>query len=87
MRVVYADAQSMAYQEEEPRMAISTRTTYDVDIEDVEYLRHGDKPLLARLFKPRGRTVPDHGRTAWRGLGPGKSSTATRPTKRWRRMV
>ena len=35
-------------------MAISTRTTYDVDIADVEYLRHGDKPLLARLFKPRG---------------------------------
>jgi acetyl esterase len=44
----------MAYQEEEPCMAISTRTTYAVDIEDVEYLRHGDKPLLARLFKPRG---------------------------------
>jgi acetyl esterase/lipase len=44
----------MAYQKEEPRMAISTRTTYAVDIEDVEYLRHGDKPLLARLFKPRG---------------------------------
>jgi acetyl esterase/lipase len=35
-------------------MAISTQTTYAVDIEDVEYLRHGDKPLLARLFKPRG---------------------------------
>ena len=35
-------------------MAISTPTTYAVDIEDVEYLRHGDKPLLARLFKPRG---------------------------------
>src|SRR5215475_2870960 len=35
-------------------MAISTRTTYVVDIEDVEYLQHGDKPLLARLFKPRG---------------------------------
>ena len=35
-------------------MATSTQTTYDVDIEDVEYLRHGDKPLLARLFKPRG---------------------------------
>ena len=35
-------------------MAISTRTTYAVDIEDVEYLRHGDKPLLLRLFKPRG---------------------------------
>jgi acetyl esterase/lipase len=24
------------------------------DVEDVEYLRHGDKPLLARIFKPRG---------------------------------
>jgi acetyl esterase len=27
-------------------------TAFDVD--DVEYLRHGDKPLLARVFKPRG---------------------------------
>ena len=27
---------------------------YDFDIEDVEYLRHADMPLLARLFKPRG---------------------------------
>jgi acetyl esterase/lipase len=35
-------------------MAISTRATYAVDITDVEYLRHGDKPQLARLFKPRG---------------------------------
>ena len=35
-------------------MSISSGTTYVVDIEDVEYLRHGDKPLLARLFKPRG---------------------------------
>jgi acetyl esterase/lipase len=26
----------------------------DIDTEDVEYVRHGDKPLLARLFKPRG---------------------------------
>jgi acetyl esterase/lipase len=30
-------------------------TNYKVDIEDVEYLRHGDKPYLARLFKPRGK--------------------------------
>src|SRR5437773_3206235 len=30
------------------------RMTYDIEIEDVEYLRHGDRPLLARLFKPRG---------------------------------
>jgi acetyl esterase len=28
--------------------------TTDFDVEDVEYLRHGDKPLLARVFKPRG---------------------------------
>jgi acetyl esterase/lipase len=35
-------------------MATNTQTTYDVDITDVEYLRHGDQPLLARLFKPRG---------------------------------
>ena len=27
---------------------------HDIDIEDVEYVRHGDTPLLARLFKPRG---------------------------------
>jgi acetyl esterase/lipase len=27
---------------------------YEFDVEDVEYLRHGDMPLLARLFRPRG---------------------------------
>src|ERR1700679_1902249 len=27
----------------------------DFDVEDVEYLRHGDKPLLARVYKPRGQ--------------------------------
>ncbi|HEU5321565.1 MAG TPA: alpha/beta hydrolase, partial [Methylomirabilota bacterium] len=27
---------------------------HDVTVEDVEYLRHGDTPLLARLFRPRG---------------------------------
>ena len=35
-------------------MTTSTKTTYEVQIEDVEYLRHGDKPFLARLFKPQG---------------------------------
>jgi acetyl esterase len=34
-------------------MTTSTQT-YDIDVADVEYLRHGDTPLLARLFKPRG---------------------------------
>ena len=35
-------------------MTSSIQTTYEVQIEDVEYLRHGDKPFLARLFKPQG---------------------------------
>ena len=34
-------------------MATSTQT-YEIDIADMEFLRHGDAPLLARLFKPRG---------------------------------
>ena len=33
---------------------MTANRTYDIDVEDVEYLRHGDKPLLARMFKPRG---------------------------------
>jgi acetyl esterase len=28
--------------------------THAFDVEDIEYLRHGDKPLLARVFRPRG---------------------------------
>jgi acetyl esterase len=28
--------------------------THEIDVEDVEYLRHGSKPLVARLFKPGG---------------------------------
>ena len=28
---------------------------YAVDIEEVEYLRHGGKPFLARIFVPRGK--------------------------------
>jgi acetyl esterase len=28
--------------------------TYEFDVDDVEYLRHGDKPLLARVFRPKG---------------------------------
>ena len=28
--------------------------TTEFDVSDVEYLRHGTKPLLARVFKPRG---------------------------------
>ncbi len=35
-------------------MAISDQKTYEVDIQDVEYLRHGETPLLAKVFKPKG---------------------------------
>lgn len=30
------------------------RTQYEIDVEDVEYLKHGDQALLARIYKPRG---------------------------------
>ena len=33
---------------------MSTRSQYEIDVKDVEYLRHGDKPLLARLYTPKG---------------------------------
>jgi acetyl esterase/lipase len=26
----------------------------EIQVEDIEYLRHGDKPLLARIYRPRG---------------------------------
>lgn len=35
-------------------MKAEALVNYDFVTEDVEYLRHADKPLLARLFKPRG---------------------------------
>jgi acetyl esterase len=43
--------------EEELIMAVNTPGTPEIDVEDVEYVRHGDTPLSARLFKPRG-TAP-----------------------------
>jgi acetyl esterase/lipase len=35
-------------------MTPSTPGAHPIDIEEVEYVRHGDQPLLARLFRPRG---------------------------------
>ena len=29
-------------------------TIHDIEVEDIEYLRFGNKALLARLYKPRG---------------------------------
>jgi acetyl esterase/lipase len=33
---------------------MSTASSRPFDVDDVEYLRHGDRPLLARIFKPHG---------------------------------
>jgi acetyl esterase/lipase len=30
------------------------RTSYDIDVRDVEYLRHDGKPVLARVYAPKG---------------------------------
>ena len=35
-------------------MSATVLTEYEITIEDIEYLRHGAKPLLARVHKPRG---------------------------------
>jgi acetyl esterase/lipase len=35
-------------------MDTSLTSQYAIDVEDVEYLRHAEKPLLARVYKPRG---------------------------------
>lgn len=35
-------------------MTTTELTRYEIDVEDVEYLRHGNKALLLRMFKPRG---------------------------------
>jgi len=34
--------------------AVLEAQTAQFDVDDVEYLRHGGKPLLARVYKPRG---------------------------------
>lgn len=36
-------------------MENSSGGNYEIDVRDVEYLRHGEQPLLARIFKPRGK--------------------------------
>ena len=35
-------------------MNTAVLSRYEIDVEDVEYLRHDDQPLLARVYKPRG---------------------------------
>jgi acetyl esterase len=36
-------------------VAAPPRTEHAIEVEDVEYLRHGGQPLLARLYKPKGK--------------------------------
>ena len=33
--------------------AVLEARTHEFDVEDIEYLRHGDKPLLARVYHVR----------------------------------
>lgn len=35
-------------------MTTTVLSRYEIEVSDVEYLRHGDKPLLARIYKPGG---------------------------------
>src|SRR3970040_2277316 len=35
-------------------MTTAVLSRYEIDVEDVEYIPHGNKPLLARVYKPRG---------------------------------
>ena len=35
-------------------MVVSKQSTYEVDVQDVEYIRHGESPLLAKVFRPIG---------------------------------
>ncbi len=34
-------------------MSTQTPVKHEIDVTDTEYFRHGDKPLLARVYKPR----------------------------------
>ncbi len=33
---------------------MTSHAGHEIDVKDVEYLRHGDRPLLARMFVPQG---------------------------------
>src|SRR5262249_28954466 len=36
-------------------MTTTELTRYEIDVKDIEYLKHGNKPLLMRVFQPRGK--------------------------------
>lgn len=35
-------------------MDTAERIRYEIEVTDVEYIKHGDKPYLARVYKPKG---------------------------------
>lgn len=35
-------------------MTTEVLSRHEIDVEDVEYIRHGNKPFLARIYRPRG---------------------------------
>jgi acetyl esterase len=49
---VFGYFSSQSIEQEQTMSTVASEQSFDV--EDVEYLRHGDKPLLATLYKPRG---------------------------------
>jgi acetyl esterase/lipase len=68
-------------------MTTATATRYEISVEDIEYLRHGDKPLLARVYRPRGAgpfplIVDLHG-----GAWCNKDRTMRESTSRWRKAA
>jgi acetyl esterase len=36
-------------------MTTTELTRHEIDVKDVEYLKHGNKPLLMRVYQPRGK--------------------------------
>ncbi len=64
-------------------MATRGPGNYEIDVEDVEYVRHGGKGLLARLFRPRGEgpfpaLVEVHG-GAWNMMDRTRSTPVNEP--------
>ena len=59
--------------------------SYEFKVEDVEYVRHGDTPQLARLYRPQGRgpfpiMVELHGGAWSTNLWPRAASSSPRST-------
>ncbi len=67
-------------------MAKSVPGGFQIDIEEVEYLRHGNQPLVARMFTPRGdgpfpAIVEVHG-GAWNMMDRNADDTVNAPLAR-----